>query len=447
VSDVPLGWTVAPLGHVIDGIEAGKNIRCIERPPEGEERGIVKLSAVSWGRFNEAESKTIPPGAEVDERARIGSGDLLISRANTIELVGACVRVGAITRTLYLSDKVLRLRAATGIVPWLHYYLSSPSARKAIADASSGNQLSMRNISQGALKALIVPIAPPAEQCRISKKLDAVLAKSNACRASLQRIPQILKKFRETVLEAAVSGRLTGQWRETRGAGSWEVLPLAVVCRSITDGDHQAPPQANHGIPFVTISAINDGRLQLEKATRHVPNAYFESLKPERRPEVGDVLFSVTGSIAIPAIVDTPKPFTFQRHIAILKPDTSRVASKFLLYTLGARSLAIQARSVATGTAQLTIPLSALRQLNVSIPDLNEQMQVVRRVDELLSLGDRLERRYETAAGMVEKLTPSVLAKAFRGELVPQDPSDEPAGEMLERMKGSSLNVRISAHP
>jgi type I restriction enzyme, S subunit len=185
--------------------------------------------------------------------------------------------------------------------------------------------------------------------------------------------------------------------------------------------------------------------LRLDKATRYVPKEYFESLKSDRRPELGDVLFSVTGSIAIPAVVDTSEPFTFQRHIAILKPDKSRISSRFLFHSLATRSIGIQARAVATGTAQLTIPLSGLRQLDVSIPDLSEQAEAVRRIDEIFSLADSLQRRYDDATKRVDKLTPSVLAKAFRGELVPQDPNDEPAGEMLERIKRAREKIPVVA--
>jgi type I restriction enzyme S subunit len=102
-------------------------------------------------------------------------------------------------------------------------------------------------------------------------------------------------------------------------------LELGTICRSIADGDHQAPPKANEGVPFITISAINDGTLRLEKATRHVPYAYYRQLKPSRVPKRGDVLFSVTGSIGIPVLVSIDAPFVFQKHIVILKPDPERI--------------------------------------------------------------------------------------------------------------------------
>ena len=151
MDELPTGWASVELGALIRRIEAGLNVKCEERPPDGSERGLVKISAVTWGKFNELASKTLLPDAQVDERNRIRSGDLLLSRANTIELVGAAVIVGHIERRLYLSDKVLRLVVDDHSKRWINYVLKSPGMRKAIEEASSGNQLSMRNLSQDKL--------------------------------------------------------------------------------------------------------------------------------------------------------------------------------------------------------------------------------------------------------------------------------------------------------
>ena len=109
MSELPAGWSYARLGQLLHSIEAGLNVKCEERPPDKDEAGLVKISAVTWGKFDEQQSKTLPFSVKPDERNRIRTGDLLISRANTIELVGACVVVGQVQRRLYLSDKVLRL--------------------------------------------------------------------------------------------------------------------------------------------------------------------------------------------------------------------------------------------------------------------------------------------------------------------------------------------------
>ena len=94
---------------------------------------------------------------------------------------------------------------------------------------------------------------------------------------------------------------------------------LESVCRVITDGGHQPPPQVPEGIPFLVISNVSSGSISFE-STRFVPSTYFETLDDSRKPKVGDLLFTVTGSFGIPVVVRTDREFCFQRHIALLKP-------------------------------------------------------------------------------------------------------------------------------
>lgn len=274
-----------------------------------------------------------------------------------------------------------------------------------------------------------IPLPPLAEQTRISAKLDELLPKVDTLKARIDGIPTLLQRFRQSVLTAAVSGKLSSSKITVRP------VRLSEICISITDGDHQAPPRSSSGVPFITISAINDGVLRLEKATRYVPESYFHGLNSAKRAEVGDILFSVTGSICIPAMVLKAEPFTFQRHIAILKPDPHLVLQKYLFYCLASEDIRRQGENIATGTAQLTVPLKGLRNFSISLPLIEEQAEVVRCVELLFSFADQLEARVKAAQTLIDHLTQSILAKAFRGELVPQDQSDEPADVLLERIK------------
>src|SRR6266545_2985639 len=103
-------WATTTLGTVVTKIEAGKSFRCEERPPHPTEIGVVKVSAVTWGTFDERETKTCLDKSRVDDRYFIRPGDFLFSRANTIDLVGACVIASTVTLKLMLSDKILRFR-------------------------------------------------------------------------------------------------------------------------------------------------------------------------------------------------------------------------------------------------------------------------------------------------------------------------------------------------
>jgi ABC-type multidrug transport system ATPase subunit len=139
-------------------------------------------------------------------------------------------------------------------------------------------------------------------------------------------------------------------------------------------------------------------------------------------------------------LVDTNRRFCFQRHIAILKPAQS-TPSKFLFYLMGSPAVFRAAWSRVTGSAQPTLPLGNLRSIPIQIPSFREQQEIARRVEALFVLADQVEARFKNAQACVNKLTQSLLAEAFRGELVPQHPDDEPAEVLLKRLKATAAQV------
>lgn len=134
-------WKERDFSYVIKKIEAGKNIRCEERPPQKNEIGIVKVSAVTWGFFNENESKTCNDISLYNKSIQIKTGDFLFSRANTIQLVGNCVIVRDVNKILMLSDKILRLTINDNIYnKYILYFSMSTMYRNQIVNLASGNQ-------------------------------------------------------------------------------------------------------------------------------------------------------------------------------------------------------------------------------------------------------------------------------------------------------------------
>lgn len=300
-----------------------------------------------------------------------------------------------------------------------------------------GKGVAQKNINQSILKSLPLPLAPSAEQKRIADKLDTLFGHMDNVNARLERIPDLLKQFRQQVLTQAVTGKLTEDWRKEHEVSidAWETRELSDVTLRVTDGDHQAPPKSEAGIPFIVISNISDGVLDLSRSSRFVPDEYYNNLKEYRRPQPDDVLYTVTGSIGIPVHVDTEAPFAFQRHIGLIRPDKKELLSKYLYYILGSEDLYKQALEVATGTAQLTIPLGGIRKFKVNLPPLEEQKEIVRRVDALFAVADAIEKQYNKLQEKAAALPQAILSKAFCGELVPQDPNDEPATELLKRIQ------------
>lgn len=187
---------------------------------------------------------------------------------------------------------------------------------------------------------------------------------------------------------------------------SWEKVKLNDICSSIYDGDHNAPPKSDTGVPFVTISNIDaaDGSIDFSN-TAHVPNSYFESLKPERRPRPGDVLYSIVGSFGIPSLVKDQKPFVFQRHVAILRPN-DRIEPEYLYYSMKSRNFYHWADSVAIGAAQRTVTLGQLREKTIALPPLPAQQRiagVLSAYDKLIENNRRQIKLLEEAAQRLYK--------------------------------------------
>lgn len=212
MDQLPSGWSWGSLGDVLEDIEAGKSFRCEARPAAVDEWGVIKVSAMTWGEFRGHENKALPSTRIPDEKYEIHTGDILVSRANTEDYVGAPVLVGSCRPRLLLSDKSLRLKPLPGVDRgWLIHALASPLVRSEISARATGTKDSMRNISQKSLRAIRIPIPPTQDQRAIAAEIAEVVAKAN----ELERISRDLLEhadiLRIEIMNSAFSGRLVPQ--------------------------------------------------------------------------------------------------------------------------------------------------------------------------------------------------------------------------------------------
>lgn len=202
-------WRPTTLGELLISIEAGTSFRALTRPAAEEEWGVIKVSAMTWGSFREGENKALPAGIRFDPAFEIAEGDLLLSRANTSEYVGATVLVPPTRPRLLLSDKSMRLHVREGVNKrWLWYTLLAPPLRSQMSAVATGTSDSMRNISQAKVRRLSIKVPPLDIQNAFVIEIDRRLSVIDALGLAVKNALTCSNTLRSSVFRAAFSGDL-----------------------------------------------------------------------------------------------------------------------------------------------------------------------------------------------------------------------------------------------
>ena len=345
---------------------------------------------------------------------------------------------------------------------YLFHWLRHPEFLRYVTDVSHGVNMPRLGTEAG-LKAPFV-LAPLREQQRIADKLDTVLARVDACRDRLARVAPLLKRFRQSVLAAATSGRLTGDWRTDRHldaapdavAGTpFSALPMARLLSTNRTPLKTGPfgtllsksEHVSHGIDVVGIENIDRGKFLAGSKVQITPEKAVELSAYDLLP--GDVIISRSGTVGEVCVVPPGMgELRFSTNIirVVLNEEIIR-ADYFVFLFLGCTEVLNQVDDLCKGSTRAFLNQTILNGISYPTPSLEEQTEIVRRIDTLFAFADRLEARLAQAQTAVDRLTPSLLAKAFRGELVPQDPSDEPASELLSRLSATAPAVDGALKP
>lgn len=219
----------------------------------------------------------------------------------------------------------------------------------------------------------VIPIPPKSTQLAIVSELDKI--------NELIRLKKEQLKDFDNLAQSLYYEMFGDPVENEKG---WEVKKLGDICTDITDGDHMPPPKSEFGIPFITISDIDkDTRCLNFENTFYVPEDYYNNLKENRKPQKGDLLYTVTGSYGIPVIVKTDKKFCFQRHIALLRPNKEILSTIFLCYWVLSDGVKFMADKVATGIAQKTVGLNSIRKFSCILPPLSLQHLFAQRIEQI----------------------------------------------------------------
>lgn len=375
----------------------------------------------------------IVSGCEIGStKQRVQKGDVLLCKINP--RINRVWKVSQYTgNALLASSEWIIIRNSKIVSDYLMYCFRAPYFREYMLSNVSGVGGSLMRAQPKYVKTYPVPLPPLPEQQRIVDRIESLFARLDEAKQKAQDALDSFETRKAAILHKAFTGELTAQWRKEHGVGmeSWKEETLESVCYSIFDGDHMPPPKSEQGIPFLVISNVNAGHLSFEN-TRFVPESYYEALSDTRKPGYGDVLYTLVGSYGIPVIVDSEYPFCFQRHMALLKPKN--IDSYYLWYILQSREMFEKATQIATGTAQLTVPIKGLRKLKFNCASANEQIEIVRILDDLLAKEQQAKEAAEGVLEQIDLIKKAILARAFRGELGTNDPSEESAVELLKQV-------------
>ncbi|RXE49573.1 hypothetical protein B4O83_00035 [Chromohalobacter israelensis] len=294
------------------------------------------------------------------------------------------------------------------------------------------------------LKELNFSVPPLAEQKVIADKLDTLLAQADSIKARLERIPELLKRFRQSVLAAAVNGRLTEEWRVDRSLdfNSWENTTFADICREITVGyvGKMGDRYEEYGIPFLrsqNVRAFHFSPVNLLYISEEFHQEIYKS-----RLEQGDLAIVRSGAPGTTCVIPGSLGIANCSDLVIARP-ADKLISEFGCIFMNSEVAKKNVLENRVGVAQQHFNVGSMKKMPIHLPSIEEQTEIVRRVDQLFAYADTVERQVNSALERVNQLTQSILAKAFRGELTTQWRADNPeliSGEnsaeaLLERIK------------
>lgn len=444
MTELPDGWAMAKLAKITS--DAAQHI-----PAQDELFTYIDIGSIDRETKRIATPQVLL-GKDAPSRARkkVVKGDTLVSM--TRPNLNAVAQVPAELDGQIASTGFDVLRPLNGIDPrWLSYLVRTEDFVSTMTDLVQGALYPA--VRSKDIRSYEAPIAPAKEQVRIADQLDTLLARVNACNDHLDAIPGILKRFRQAVLTAAVTGRLTEEWRGDFGSQKgqqsddlwnipevWRWAEAKNECGFITKGTTPSKEKMQSGsgqVPFIKVYNLGfTGALDFTVDPTYV-DTQTHTVELKRSIVLpGDVLMNIVGPPLgkVSVVPDTHAEWNINQAIARFRPGPN-LRSEFLAYCLLSVGLVDHATAQSKATAgQWNLTLEICRSLPIPVPPLEEQDEIVLRLKRYMTLADEIEARCSAFCGYTQRLAPQVLAKAFRGDLVEQDPNDEPASALLVRL-------------
>lgn len=419
-SDLPEGWTEIELGdHVyVAGRIGWRGLKAEEYTPSGPI--LLSVPSLNYGNNVEFSSVNHISQARYDESPEIQLkvGDtLLVKDGAGIGKLGFVAHLPG-KSTVNSSLLVVRPNNALLAHHFLFYYLKGPQFQKIALERITGS--GTPHLFQRDIKKLRVLVPPVSEQHSIVAKVEELLGQVNAVRARLAKAAQILKRFRQSVLAAACSGRLTEDWRVKEGLDldNWQDVVLSEVADMRLG--KMLDQAKNVGTPTPYLRNVNVRWFAFD--LDHLFSMRATKVdKKELDVRNGDLFVCEGGEPGRCAVWNFgPTDIIFQKAVHRIRLNEN-VSPDWLAFNMkhNADSGALEELFTGSGIRHLTG--RSLATYTFHVPLLKEQHEIVRRVGALFKLADEIEAQIYAATKRADKLTQAILAKAFRGELVPTE--------------------------
>jgi type I restriction enzyme, S subunit len=455
--ELPEGWHVLKIG------EAGTVQLGRQRSPKfhsgSSMHPYLRVQNVFDDRIDLDDVMEMDFPGEDAERYKLKPGDILLNEGQSPELLGRPAMYQGELPGACFTNTLIRFQSGSCAHPRYCLQLFRYYMKSGVFRGEGTITTNIAHLGAGRFAALPIPLPPLPEQERIAARLDLLLGKLKTARSRLDALPQIIARFRKSLLAEAVSGRLTEEWREKNIekipdeeelfdtllsladseddliADSdivfpicWICIPLKVCLKQVQYGtSKKSLPVGEY--PVLRMGNIQNGLITWDDLVFSVDKDDARLLMLNK----GDILFNRTNSPALvgkAALFDGSRKAIFAGYLIRLVCNQSVLLPAYLNYYLASPSGREYCWSVKTdGVSQSNINTQSIQKMPCPLPSLLEQAEIVHRVDALFAKADALEAKVEAARALADRLEPSILAKAFRGVLSEQIPEEAAAWE------------------
>jgi type I restriction enzyme, S subunit len=478
-ASLPRNWTCAQLGQIGD-VQLGKMLD--RKRTEGTRLRYLRNINVRWGSIDTSDLLEMPFKETELDRFALHPGDVLVCEGGE---PGRAAVWQADDPKIKYQKALHRVRMSGGIVPdWLVYHLHLDAQRGALTKHLTGTTI--KHLPREAFQAYLLRIAPVPEQARIVSAIESYFTRLDDAVATLERVQRNLKRYRASVLKAAVEGRLVPTEAELARAEGRSYEPASVLIdrteapprpnrwnsrsmdvvpghAALAIGNPKTPlPEGWEWSPLVNIARMESGHtpsrehpewwdgdvpwIGIADARAHHGGRILKTLQhtnadglansAARLLPAGTVCVSRTASVGY--VVVTGRPMATSQDFVNWVPTEAVTSAWLRLVFCASREALIR---FGKGSVHKTIYFPEWLSVHIAVPPALEQARIVAEADRLLSVADAAEATLAAGVGRCARLRQAILKWAFEGRLVDQDPTDEPASVLLDRIRAERASA------